>query len=249
MKLKSLFLLALASLNAWAATGSYEITIPDGKDYPIAWSFVASTVSSAFPTAWAGTTLYFWDASVQNWVTVGWDDLDEEWSVGWDRAINNGEGFFWRNQSGAERTITVSGTLITATNVTRSFTAGKYYLIADPFFRTLGGNGDCFLECVWRTDTGWDQYTKYNLGYSAAFGDIVGTWNPSTQDMLWGIRTSNTACGFAPFWRKLTGYVTDCDQAWGSWTSPMVYPGRGFWLKPASNVTWTEPLTQVSCDP
>jgi hypothetical protein len=242
MKIKILFgtLLTAAGL---AQAGSIQMTAPNGVQFPLGWPFAAKTVSQAFSSAAAGTTLYFWDAVNQTWITDSWDDLDQAWSLP-NLTIHNGDGFLWENLSGSDVTVTLSGTDITTTSVTRTFTANKWYLISDNYLRS----NVPFMECVYRQDNGFAQYTTYSLDYTAQVGDFAQTWVPLLADWKAGVRTSSTACDFAPFWQA-TNPVDPCDNGWGSWTSPAIYPGQGFWFKPASNATWVVPQTEVSCNP
>ena len=233
--------------TAAASAGSYEVTIEHGDYFPIAWSFQAKTVSQAFPTAWAGTTLQFWNASSQSWTSVTWNDLDEVWFSP-NRVIENGEAFLWQNNSGTARTITVSGTDITAASVTRNLTGGKWYLIADCYLRSAPR----WMECV--TDSGVAQYTSYSLAYPGSTGDIAHLWNNLGGTFVGGVRTDSTACDFIPFWGALNP-TTACEQPagapWGSWVSPQINPGAGFWFLPISNVTWIvpHPSNETDCNP
>jgi hypothetical protein len=242
----SIALLCLVSTPpSKAATGSYSITVQDGVASPLGWCFANKTVANAFPTVADGTRLDIWDSVNNTWLTtISWSDFFGEWSDP-NFVLTNGVGFLYTQYTGSSITVTCSGTLITATNVSLPLVGGHWNLVCDPYLRTNFTGG--FLECVYNSQ-GNAQYTDHNLNYLGATGDVAATWNETINDFVSGTRVSGSGCGWTPFWQQTVNPSDPCDQAWGSWVSPQAFPGRAIWVEPTSNKTWNVPLTAPSCN-
>jgi hypothetical protein len=248
-------LLAVASVLLFLpadslAASSYAFDIENDVDYPLAWSFEPKTVAQAFPSAWSGSTLRFWNAN-QTWTTITWISFLGAWSNP-TYTINTGVGFIWSNTSGQTRTVTASGNIITNSSFSFSFTGTtNWYLIADPYFRSQFTSevASLFLECVEDGNSGWwNHYTAYSFGsgVSLANGDEVFTWL-SPNALYGGVRTSSCSQFFSPFWDQSDNRGV-CDWAWPDGTSPWIIAGRAFWYKPSSSTSsWTIYPTVFDC--
>jgi len=221
--------LALLAQPVWA--GSYSVSIPPYSDYPLGWSFQNATVSSVFTSPDDGTELWFLNPSNGVWSSVNYDF--GSWSNP-NYVLTTGVGFFYRNPLGTTKSLTVSGTDVTAGSVTFNFTAGKTYFLGLAYLYT--DETQNWIECV-KNQNQVPVYTAKHLHYSAVNGDVFGIW--SGGGWASGVRVG-TNCSFtpgSPFWENT---ATSCAWAWGALLSPRVYNGHGFMFTPASNTSWTQ---------
>lgn len=250
-------LMAVVKIDAAAPT-SFQVTIPPETWYPCAWSFQDKTVANAFPSAGDGEKIALWDSVNNTWaVTDTHSPLSHTWTPSANFVITNGAGFLYYNPSTTvSLVLTVSGTPMT-NDVTFNFVAGHQYLIGPAILystsishgQPYGGAGNSFMECVLDQIGSFYHYTDYSLGYSSNPGDIVFTWFDPATDWHGGLRVSDggNCTNFSPFWQTYPNPTSCDDKAFSNWTSPDLTPGKGFWFYPASNVTWTNPITQVHC--
>lgn len=231
-----------AACAAFAA--EFRITIHARSYYPIGWCFQGETVANAFPSPADDTILYFWDPDsgyivngyIEGW---GWDDPDF--------VIENGVGFYYFNPLYDDAEITVIGTQLTAPSVTFYFEAGKLYFLGTAYLVDSS-----FVQCVQNCEGTAYPYTTLTLGYTPALGDIFYTWNAATQSMVGGVYYDPVpeACapgGSTQYWRKLDPPAEGNKWAWGTYLSPLIVTGHGFWFKPDTNTTWTQYPAPDSC--
>lgn len=243
MKDKSKFITTIAISSLLAGTfplsgGSYTVTIPASTQWPLGWHFQDKTVENAFPSPVEGTQLYFWDSVNQSWVINQFDF--GEW-IDPDYTITNGAAFYYRNNSGGDLTVTVSGTDLTVTNKSRSFVANKLYFISPMFLNATNSAG--WMECV--ETNGVPRYTDKHLGFDFNNGDLAYTYDITADVLVGGVRKgTNCATAYLPFWESLTN---SCTWAWSTDAPAQVRHGFGFWYKPSVNTTWTEYALEENC--
>ena len=112
------------------------------------------------------TTYYFYNAEgdEDNW---GW--VDENWEVP-DATLAVGTAFWYKAKPGSDKSMTVSGALESADDVTVNLTGGKFNMVISPFPSAIDLN-----------NTKTVVITNYTPGDEADNADKVQVWNPATS--------------------------------------------------------------------
>jgi hypothetical protein len=233
--------LVLTSTSFTIVAGSYTNTIPNGSTAALAWSFQNKTVANAFPSPGNGVEIDVYNPSTGTYSSASYDF--GSWSNG-SLVLSNATGFYFKNNTGNSLTLIVSGTDLTASSTTFSYSGGTWYFLGYAYPQsTTKVNA---IECVYDSFNMVYRYTNDNLGYASTVGDqVLNSWDPVNSSWGGGYRT-NSSCSspFTPFWAKLNS--SPCDEV-ATGMSPQVLLGNGFWFKPASSTSWTHYKTTPSC--
>lgn len=242
-QIRAISLLLAIELSGFSAiAGSYSVTIQDGEEAPLAWSFQNTTVASAFPSPSGEITIYVYNPIRQSYSVA--DYSFGSWSNG-GLVLTNGIGFYLANHTGSTLNLTVSGTDVVASTTTFSYSANTWYFLGYAYPQSTSKVNA--IECVEDTYlSDWHRYTFDNLGYTSTAGDeIQNIYDPSTSSWNINYRSSCNTDRWFPYWSSTSS--TLCTNLIATGMSPQIQLGQGFWFKPAANTSWTHYKTTPSC--
>jgi len=233
-------ILGLAFVAGYAQlyADSYTVTVPGGcvggcKEF-VAYSFAATNLETALGVVPAGTMVYKYNVTLQQWDANTWDDIENTWaSPNW--MLYPGEGFFINNNTGTNRDFVIYGRALTNSSHDMSLSGNVWNAVGSAYPLDLwGGN---FIECIWQGNC---HYTVNSLNYVADVGDNLFMWDSASQSWYSEVRT-NAANGDT-LWIGEGACVSPTIAF--SWQRPK---GRGFFLKPVNSKTWTHLQNGSSC--
>ena len=244
--------LAIGSLRAFGAQGSYQVTIAPGYEL-VAYCYNTNTLSNAILNPPDNTYVLFWDAQAQNW------DAHMCYQGTWDSdyTITPGQGFFINNPLPSNHTFTIQGTKLDAPSYTMYFPVStNKYLIGSAYDLDVGG-GSNWLEC--QPDcSGSNRYTEASYNFHSSVGDTVWFWVASVSNWTSDIvKTTNNAHCSPPIAEWIApssggGYTCLFGAPQLSWfENGSLNSGghsRAFFLRPAGGTTsWTQQKDGHSC--
>lgn len=211
---------------------SYDITVPPEGYFFAAYHFEEASIEEVFPSVPDGTLLLFWDFGAQQYedpVTYiqgfGWHD-GTDWVD--DRPIAPATGFFVGNPLTTDLTLTITGSVLSATSYQVELTAAKFNALG---FAYPEDEGDLMLDCV-----AGGRYVQEHMDYTAATGDEVLWWDPTGQAWVVNERLDVEEPPGGVYWSE---EGTDV-----SITLPI---GWGFMVKPVDSKQWDHPKTVPIC--
>jgi hypothetical protein len=223
--------------------GSYTVSILGHSYVALAWSFQDSTIASAFPSPPDGTQIEIYNVGSGTYSVAVYDSGLGGWDHG-SYSLVNGTGFYFENNTNTNIDLTVSGSDLSVTSKTFSYSSNTWYFLGYAFLQPSGG-GDP-IECVYDNVNRGYSYTTNSLGYHSHTGDTV-LWNFNANgDEQWASSDVVTTCStnYTPFWEMTSN---PCSEAAGTGFSPQIPAGQGFWLKPVTNTSWTHYLSLPQC--
>lgn len=222
------FWCTVASLNA--ATASYSTGIvPPGDFDLLSWPFQAEDLNHIFNTN---------DQTIQiQLYSNGTYYTSYSLGTGYtpDFVLSPGQSFFLLNWGTTNRAYTLSGTILTNNNYALQLTNGDWNAVGPAYVVS----SNVYLSCVYDlTNSSWSPlYTHASWNYQSSTNDLVYQWSVQNQTWVQNIVSSDPHDVFTPYYTN---------SPYG--TSPTVCPGKGFFMKPISNKTWTQYRSPQCCD-
>ena len=159
------------------------------------------------PTTSGYTTFYkYYEAEYpedEGWYDAGGDA---------EPVVEIGMAFWYRARSGADKSITFSGAIEGADDVTVDLTAGNFNMVINPFPTAIDLNDDTTVTIA--NATGSDQENT---------SDLVQVWNPATS-------------GYTTFYKYYEAEYPE-DEGWydaGGDAEPQIPAGTAFWYRARS---------------
>lgn len=161
------------------AVGYVNVTVGNGQ-----FAFLANplqtgsnTVANVLPDVPKNTTVYKYDSAGGSWVTAGKNALGK-WTGSTAMTLNPGEGFFVKNGSGADTTITFVGEVVQGTNVAINVPAG-YSMLGS----AIPQAGKLATDLKLPAKKGDTILVYRNGSYSSFSINALGKWTPSEPEL------------------------------------------------------------------
>jgi hypothetical protein len=225
----ALIVVAVICSNVLASVGSYTTDIVPPGDYDLlSWCFQAEDLNQIFNPA---------DQTIQIQLYSN-DTYYTSYSLGSgfnpDFVLQPGQAFFLLNWGSTNRAYTISGTNLSSSSYSLQLTNADWNAVAPAFLRT-----NDYLECVaCLTNMNHNPvYTHASWNYHGNTNDLIYQWSIKNQTWVQNAISSDPHDVFTPYYTN---------SLYG--TSPTVCMGKGFFIKPIVNKTWTQFSTPTCCD-